>query len=79
MQYVAQWRTAQGSRESGFAVFLTTDKNISHQQNLGVLKIAVVALGRNRWSLIQPMLGRIREAVESAKPGTYTLVDIPGQ
>jgi hypothetical protein len=65
------------AEQAGFDVLLTTDKKLIYQQNLSVRKIAVVALGRNRWSLIQPMLERIRQAVEAAKPGSYTLVEIP--
>ena len=67
----------RAAEESGFHVLLTTDKNLSYQQNLSGRKIAVVALGRNRWSLIQPMLAHIAKAVADAKPGTFTVVDVP--
>ena len=67
----------RAAEEAGFDLLLTTDKNLIYQQNLAGRKIAIVALGRNRWSLIQPMLERIGEAVNAAKPGTYTLVEIP--
>jgi len=50
-----------------------------YQQNLQSRKIAIVVLGRNRWSLIQPMLQEIVAAVNAAKPGSYTLVEIPGE
>ena len=65
--------------QAGFDILLTTDQNLVYQQNLGNRKIAVVALGRNRWSLIQPALQRITLAVNAAQPGSYTLVDIPGK
>jgi hypothetical protein len=52
---------------------------LAHQQNLTGRKIAIIALGRNRWSLIQPALERINRAVNAAKPGSYTLVEIPGK
>ena len=61
----------------GFDLLLTTDKNLIHQQNLTKHKIAIVALGRNRWSLIQTRLQQIAEAVNKAMPGSYTLVEIP--
>jgi hypothetical protein len=67
----------RAAEESGFDVFLTTDKNLAHQQNLKNRRIAVVALGRGRWSLIQPVLGRISAALTAARPGTFTVVEIP--
>jgi len=39
---------------AGFEVLVTTDKNLSYQQNLAGRKIAVVVLGKGRWTLIQP-------------------------
>jgi hypothetical protein len=64
------------AEEAGFDVLLTTDKNLAYQQNLIGRKIAIVALGRNRWSLIRPMLSEIADTVSAAKPGTYTLIEI---
>ncbi|HET9307555.1 MAG TPA: hypothetical protein VFO46_16145 [Candidatus Sulfotelmatobacter sp.] len=61
----------------GFELLLTTDKNLAYQQNLTGRKIAIVVLGKSRWTLIKPVLGRIAEAVKAAKPGSYTIVDIP--
>jgi hypothetical protein len=65
------------AEEAGFDVLLTTDKNLAYQQNLAGRRIAIVALGRNRWSLVQRAQVRIAAAVNAAKPGTYTLVEIP--
>src|SRR6476620_5274585 len=59
------------AENAGFEVLLTTDKNLGHQQNLSQLKIAIVVLGRSRWSHIKPFLDRIAEAVNTARPGTY--------
>ncbi len=41
---------------AGFDVFLTTDRNIRHQQNLTGRKIAIVVLGKGRWRLIKNRL-----------------------
>jgi hypothetical protein len=65
------------AEEAGFDLLLTTDKNLAYQQNLTARKIAVVALGRNRWTLIQPELDRIAAVVNAATPGSYSLIDIP--
>ena len=69
----------KAAEDAGFDLLLTTDKNLVYQQNLKNRKIAVVALSRNKWSLIQPMLQQISDAVNAAKPGSYTLVGIPNQ
>jgi hypothetical protein len=66
------------AEEAGFEVLLTTDKNLVYQQNLRNRKIAIVVLEKSRWSLIQPMLDRISDAVSNAKPGSYTVIEIPG-
>jgi predicted nuclease of predicted toxin-antitoxin system len=65
------------AEEADFDVLLTTDTNLPHQQNLKGRKLAVVILSKNRWILIQMRLAEIVAAVESAKPGTYSLVEIP--
>jgi len=41
------------AEEAGFDLLLTTDQNLAYQQNLTARRIAIVALGRNRWTLIQ--------------------------
>jgi hypothetical protein len=40
-------------------------------------KRAVVILSKNRWALIKPRMKEIVAAVDSAKPGTCFVVDIP--
>jgi predicted nuclease of predicted toxin-antitoxin system len=65
------------AESEGFDVLLTTDKNLPYQQNLAGRRIAVVVLGRTRWSVIERAAPRILAAVEAAKRGSFTLVDIP--
>lgn len=60
-------------------MLLTTDKNLAYQQNLTDRKIAIVVLGRNRWSIVEPVLPRIVEAVGVATPGSYIVVDVPDE
>lgn len=60
-----------------FDVFVTTDRNIRHQQNLTDRKIAVVVLGKARWKLIKERLADVAAAVAAAKPGRVSEVDIP--
>ena len=65
------------AEEAGFEVLLTTDTNLRHQQNLQGRKLAIVIISKNRWSMVKPMLVQIVDAVLAAKPGTFTLVEIP--
>jgi len=62
---------------AGFEVLVTTDKNLRYQQNLPAFKIAVVVLGKGRWSLIKPHVAEIVAAVSAAAPGSYTEIEIP--
>lgn len=57
---------------------MTTDTNLPLQQNLEGRKLAVVVLDKNRWKLIRAALPQIAAAVDSAKPGTCSVVRIPG-
>jgi hypothetical protein len=76
------WDTLNGelldaAEAAGFDVFVTTDRNIRHQQNLTHRKIAVVVLGKARWKLIKERLTDVAAAVTAAKPGRVSEVDIP--
>ncbi len=44
---------------AGFEVLITTDKNLSYQQNLATRKIAVVVLGQGRRSLIKAHVSEV--------------------
>jgi hypothetical protein len=69
----------RAAESAGFDLLLTTDQNLVYQQNLNNRRIAIVALSKNRWSLIQPMLRQVVEAVNMATAGSYTLVEIAGE
>ena len=62
---------------AGFAVLVTTDKNLTYQQNLASRKIAVVVLGQGRWALLKPHVAKIVAAVSAATPGSYAVVEVP--
>ena len=62
---------------AGFEVLVTTDKNLSYQQNLASRKIAIVVLGKGRWTLIHPCVAQVVAAVNAATPGTFAEVEIP--
>jgi hypothetical protein len=61
----------------GFEVLVTTDQNMRHQQNLAGRRIAIVVLGKGRWTLIRRRTRQATIAVNAATPGSYTEVEIP--
>jgi hypothetical protein len=63
----------------GFAVFVTTDRNIRHQQNLTGRTIAIVALSKASWPVIQTRLSKIADAVAAATPGSFIEIEIPAE
>jgi hypothetical protein len=63
------------SEAAGFEVILTTDRNLRYQQNLAGRRIAVVALGKGRWTLIKPHVAKVVAAVNAATPGSYAEVE----
>jgi hypothetical protein len=69
-------KAAEGA---GFDVLLTTDTNLPYQQNLEGRRLAILILSKNRWSLVRPMVQEIAAAVNAARPGTCTVVDIPSR
>jgi hypothetical protein len=65
------------AEKAGFGVFVTTDKNIQHQQTLRARKISLVVM----WSAQRPMVrlvaAQVVSAVDSARPGSYLEVSVP--
>ncbi len=59
-----------------FDVFLTADQNLEHQQNVSVLRLAVVILvaNSNRLEAYLPLREQLRKAVTTATLGTITRV-----
>ena len=64
------------AEEERFDLLLTSDQNMAYQQTLAGRKIAIVVLGKNRWSLVRRVLPEIVKAVNEAETGSYTLVEI---
>ncbi len=62
---------------AGFSVLVTPDKNIRYQQNLTVRTIALVVLGNPQWPILRLHIERVVAAVNAARPGSYTEVEIP--
>jgi hypothetical protein len=58
-----------------FEVFLTTDQNLKHQQNLTDRHIAIVVLPTTSWPVIQKHTAKIAAVLESIAPGDFIEID----
>jgi hypothetical protein len=61
---------------AGFDVLVTTDRNLSYQQNLSSRSIAVIVLGKGRWTIIKSHLPEIVTAINSATPGSSIEIEM---
>ncbi|HVH75760.1 MAG TPA: DUF5615 family PIN-like protein [Stellaceae bacterium] len=66
---------ALASRE--FDVFITVDRNLSFQQKIGVLSIAVIVLhaATNRLADLRPLVPQLLAAIAPATPGQLIIID----
>jgi hypothetical protein len=58
-----------------FDVLLLADENLRYQQDLKQRRIALVELPTNRWPALKNLRGKIERAVETATPGSYTVIE----
>jgi hypothetical protein len=61
----------RAAESDGYQVFLTTDKNLKYQQNLGGRKIAIIAILSTSWPKIEPKAEALAALVAAAQPGSY--------
>jgi len=61
----------------GFEVFITTDQNLRHQQDLSGRRLAIVVLLTADWRLIQQYSDRVGAALVAAAPGSYVELAFP--
>ena len=62
-----------------FDVFVTVDRNLSFQQNLAGLAIAVIVLRApsNRLADLRRLVPELLKAIASARPGSPTIIGPP--
>ena len=65
------------AEQKGFTVFVTTDLNLKHQQNLSTRRIAIIALTSTSWPRIQGAIGTVVRAIDAATEGRYLEIEIP--
>jgi hypothetical protein len=80
--YERSWATLKNgalldaAEAEGFAVLVTTDVNLKHQQNLSSRRIAIVVLPTTSWPRIQRSAASVVAAVESSVTGSYIEVEM---
>jgi len=60
---------------ASFDILLTADKTLHHEQNMSGRKIALISLSAVSWPVIEPHVAKIADAVDNAKPGSFTRVE----
>jgi hypothetical protein len=58
-------------------LFITSDQELSYQQNLQGRKMALLILSTNNRDLIKRHVEKIAAAIQAITPGSYTEVTIP--
>ena len=66
----------QMAEEAGYEVLITTDQSMPYQQNMMGRRIAVVAVGENKWPILQHHVATITTALTGISPGEIREVPI---
>ena len=74
---IANGQLLSAAEAAGFAVMLTSDQNIAHQQNLSGRRIALVVLLTNHWLTVKSRAAAVLKACDEAGEGTFTVVAFP--
>jgi hypothetical protein len=61
---------------AGFAVMVTGDKNLSFQQDLRGMELALVVLSTNNFNVLKHDPRPVLAAVDAAKPGSFQVVKL---
>ncbi len=64
------------TEQERFEVFVTTDRNLRDQQNLGGMRIAIIVLSSTSWPRIKKAATAVKEAIDAALPGSFKEVEI---
>ena len=74
---LANGKLLDAAEAAGFEVLVTTDKNLPNQQNLARRRLAIVVLGNAQWPVLKLHIQLAVDAINSAKPGSFAVVEIP--
>ncbi len=73
---VKNGRLLAAIEDQSFEVFLTNDKRMEAEGQLASRRFAILILSATNWPVIEPHVVRIARALEAAKPGEVTRVDV---
>nr|VFJ67521.1 MAG: hypothetical protein BECKDK2373C_GA0170839_11663 [Candidatus Kentron sp. DK] len=62
------------ANKAGFDVFLTADKSIPHQQNLGLLRLSVIVMPTNQKDRVRESVPALLELLGRIRPGECELL-----
>ena len=74
---IANGRLLSAAEAASFAIMVTSDQNIAHQQNLSGRRLALVVLTTNHWLTVKSRAASVLEACDKAGEGTYSVVQFP--
>ena len=74
---IANGRLLSAAEAAGFAIMITSDQNIVHQQKLDARRIGLVVLTTNHWLTVKSRAMAVREACDGAGEGSYAVVEFP--
>jgi hypothetical protein len=57
--------------EAQFDIFVTTDQNLRHQQDLTALQLAILVLPTTNWLEIRRHLTEVETNINALQPGDY--------
>ncbi|HEV7844103.1 MAG TPA: DUF5615 family PIN-like protein [Pyrinomonadaceae bacterium] len=63
--------------ESQFDVFITTDKNLRHQQSLAGRRLAIVLLPSNQVPIVEALIPTLEETLETIQAGDFVALPLP--
>ncbi len=76
---MSDYELLQAAERDGIDVVITSDTHLQEHHDLSSQKLSVIVLTHSRWKLIRMVLGDVEEAIMEARPGSYTVVEIPEQ
>lgn len=79
--YEMGWSTFKNGKllraaEAQFDAFITVDKKLKHEQNLGGSHLAILVLPFASWPKLQNHVSEIVSAVDALQPGAYMELDL---
>ena len=66
----------KAAEDAGFDVMITADQGIRYQQNLRGLRLAIIVLSSNEWTIVTAHIQEIMAAINTIEAGDIVTVDI---